>query len=137
MDFKYRIVNNEVIITGYSDLSSTEINIPEFMDGLPVIGIDEHSFYGVLRVDHLIVPNSVTNIHWNIFSSNHEIKYINNNKVTGETHVINNRWIYYRGDINYIIHQIGSDYYCNVGNNKRYFINGLRYWVDFNKVFLW
>ena len=30
MNFKYRIENNEVIITGYSDLSSTEINIPEF-----------------------------------------------------------------------------------------------------------
>lgn len=129
MSFKYRIENNEVIITGYSDLSSTEINIPEFMGGLPVIGIDEHSFYGVLRVDHLIVPNSVTNIHWNIFSFNHEIKYINNNKVTGESHVINNRHIYCGGDIYDIIYQIGSDYYCSADIHKRYFIDGLIYWI--------
>lgn len=137
MDFKYRIVNNEVIITGYSDLSSTEINIPEFIDGLPVTCIDEHAFHGVLHVEYLILPNSIVDIHWNIFSYDHKISYINDNKVSGYIHVINNRYIYYRGGINYIIYQIGGEYYCSVGDNKRYFINGLRYWVDFNKGFIW
>ena len=128
MNFKYRIVNNEIIITGYSDSSSTEINIPEFIDGLPVTGIGEQSFYCVLYVESLMIPNSVVDIHWNIFSFNHEIKYINNNKVTGESHVINNRYIYCGGDIYDIIYQIGGDYYCSAGINKRYFIDGLVYW---------
>lgn len=136
MSFKYRIENNEVIITGYSDLFSTEINIPEFIDGLPVIGIDEQSFYCVLYVESLTIPNSVVDIHWNIFSFNHEIKYINNNKATGETHVINDRHIYCGGDIYDIIYKIGGDYYCSAGINKRYFIDGLVYWISL-KYRLW
>lgn len=129
VNFEYRIVNNEIIITGYSDSSSTEINIPEFIDGLPVTGIGEQSFYCVLYVESLMIPNSVVDIHWNIFSFNHEIKYINNNKVTGESHVINNRHIYCGGDIYDIIYQIGSDYYCGADIHKRYFIDGLIYWI--------
>lgn len=128
MNFKYRIVNNEVIITGLIDDFVKEINIPELIDGLPVTGIGEQSFYCVLYVESLMIPNSVVDIHWNIFSFNHEIKYINNNKVTGESHVINNRHIYCGGDIYDIIYQIGSDYYCGAGINKRYFIDGLVYW---------
>lgn len=130
VNFEYRIVNNEIIITGYSDSSSTEITIPEFIDGYPVTSIGEQSFYCVLYVESLMIPNSVVDIHWDIFSFNHEIKYINNNKVTGESHVINNRHIYCGGDIYDIIYQIGSDYYCSAGISKRYFIDGLVYWIS-------
>lgn len=103
INFEYRIVNDEVIITGLIDNEVTSITIPEFIDDYPVTSIGEQSFYCVLYVESLMIPNSVTNIHWNIFSFNHEIKYINNNKVTGETHVINNRYIYC-GDIYMILY---------------------------------
>ena len=71
MNFEYCIINNEVMITGYSNAFSTKINIPEFIDGLPVTGIGEQAFYSVLCVESLIIPKSVAYIHWNIFVFNH------------------------------------------------------------------
>ena len=134
MNFKYRIENNEVIITGYSDLSSTEINIPEFMDGLPVIGIDKHAFYGVSPVDRLMVPNSVVNIDEDVFAYSSRLKYINNIEIKDKFCVINNRHVWHNTDILYIKYQICGNYYCEYRDEFRYFIDNIRCLGNFIKI---
>ena len=62
MEFKYKIENNGVTITGHTDKSVKSINIPEFIDDLPVTNIGNLAFYQYRSIKEIIIPNSVTNI---------------------------------------------------------------------------
>lgn len=67
MSLKYKIENNGVTITGHTDLSVKSINIPEFIDNLPVTNIGNSAFYQYRSIKEIIIPNSVTNIGDNAF----------------------------------------------------------------------
>lgn len=60
--FQYRIdtAKNGVIITGF-DKSETEANIPNTIENLPVIGIDENAFSGC-KITKVTIPSSIASI---------------------------------------------------------------------------
>ncbi|MHB1484986.1 MAG: leucine-rich repeat protein [Saccharofermentanales bacterium] len=64
--FTYRIVNNEIEITGLA-LSITTIEIPSILNGLPVTSIGEAAFKSC-PLRNVVVPDSVINIGTNAFA---------------------------------------------------------------------
>lgn len=62
MDFKYRIIDSEIIITGINDKSVTSIIIPEFIDGYLVTRISTHAFYKNTLLNNIDLPNTIINI---------------------------------------------------------------------------
>lgn len=144
MEFKYKIENNGITITGHTDKSVKSINIPEFIDNLPVTNIGGFSFCGYTSLtritipnrvsiignavfshckslNHINIPNSITNIGINAFMGCNSIKEINSVKLKEGINLIYNRFIYYKQMVYKIQYGIDSDYYCE---NKNIFING-------------
>ncbi len=63
---EYKIVNGEVVITGYTG-SATEITIPSTIEWCPVTSIGEGAFYGCKSPVSITIPTSVTNIELSAF----------------------------------------------------------------------
>jgi hypothetical protein len=98
MNFKYKIIDNEVTITGVKDKFTKSIEIPEFIDNLPVTNIGEYAFYNCAS-----------------------LKEINGVDIKEGVNFINNRFIYRNQLIYKILYQICDDYICGY---KNIFING-------------
>ena len=63
--YRYRLENNEAIITGYSG-NATLLSIPQTLDGYPVVAIGERAFEnsGVAAV---VLPEGIKKIEWFAF----------------------------------------------------------------------
>ena len=109
--FNYKIVNNEVIITGCIDKSVKSIIIPEFIDNLPITNIDNYAFSACKYLKDIIIPNYVTNIGDYAFSYCTSLKEINGVKLKEYINIIDNRFTCSRYLlIHKIKYQIGGDY---------------------------
>lgn len=62
-DFIYEIENDSVTILGYSGLEK-EISIPDKIKGLPVTAVAENAFKGMINLEKVIIPDSVTTIDY-------------------------------------------------------------------------
>lgn len=64
--FQYTIENNEVTITGYNG-EATDVIIPNYIEGIPVTGIEKGAFYetGVISVQ---IPDGITKIGAYVFA---------------------------------------------------------------------
>lgn len=67
MDFKYEIIDCEVIITGIKDKTTTNILIPSEINGYPVVWIGSGAFYGSTSIKYVSIPNSVIAIYESAF----------------------------------------------------------------------
>jgi Leucine-rich repeat (LRR) protein len=80
--FTYTVKNNEVTITKYVG-TETEVEIPETIQGMPVVAIGERAFYSCRNVTDITIPDSVTTIGSGAFSScNSVINFIIPHSVT-------------------------------------------------------
>jgi hypothetical protein len=73
--FKYHVIDDEIVISGVNNQNVVSLEIPEFIDGLPVTGIGEQAFYSVLCVESLIIPKSVVNIDMDVFAYDSRLKF--------------------------------------------------------------
>lgn len=119
MDFKYKIIDGEVTITGYNGITVESIIIPEFIDNLLVTKIGSFSFAHCNTTLNIILPNSVTYLGENSFIGN-DMLIINNIELKEGINVVNNRFIFYNGYTSNIMYQINDDYVCDDG----YFMDG-------------
>ena len=71
--FKYRIIDDEIIITGVKDQLVKSIDISEFIGDLPVTGIAMDSYHRISKLKYITIPKSVLNIHRDAFRY---LKYI-------------------------------------------------------------
>ncbi|WP_312368893.1 leucine-rich repeat domain-containing protein [Lachnoclostridium sp.] len=60
-DIEYRKENNEIIVQKYNGTSS-KIEIPSAIDGLPVTEIADYAFHNCRSVQKIIIPDSITTI---------------------------------------------------------------------------
>ena len=111
--FKYEINNGEVLITGSDDESVTYIDIPEFIDGYPVTGIQLIVFPGTTSIN---IPKSVKYIYESCFIYASNLTYINNIKLNDGFNFINDSFIYLGhksfGVVYKIKFKICDDYVC-------------------------
>ena len=114
MDFKYKIFDGEVTITGYNGITVESIIIPEFIDNLLVTKIGSFSFAHRDTTLNIILPNSVTYLGENSFIGN-DMLIINNIELKEGVNVVNNRFIFYNGYTSNIMYQINDDYVCDDG----------------------
>lgn len=61
--FIYEIVDDSITITGYSGLES-HITIPDKIKGLPVTAVAENAFKGMINLEKVTLPDSVTTIDY-------------------------------------------------------------------------
>ena len=131
MEFKYKIDNGEVTITGIKNWYAypTIIDIPELIDGYPVTTLGNNAFISAF-VTHLNLPKSINGIGYFTFSDCEKLTYINNIRVKYGVNVINDRFIYYDKGVSKIYYQISDDYCCNPpsGDKLYYFINNKFYY---------
>ncbi len=64
--FDYRVEGGSITITGYSGTNSV-VEIPEVLDGLPVVRIGDFAFYFREEIRSLTLPGSVTNVGGDAF----------------------------------------------------------------------
>ena len=64
---KYKIVDNEVTITGYKEGIPAELNIPATIDGYPVTTIGDFAFVSCDSLTSVTIPDSVNSIEENAF----------------------------------------------------------------------
>ena len=67
-DYTYTTNNGAITITSYTG-SGSDVNIPAFINSLPVTGIGQQAFYGLSNVKTVAIPNSVTSIGLVAFES--------------------------------------------------------------------
>lgn len=60
-DIEYRKENNEIIVQKYNGTSS-QIEIPSVIDGLPVTEIADYAFHNCRSLQKVIIPDSITTI---------------------------------------------------------------------------
>ncbi|MBQ9132734.1 MAG: leucine-rich repeat protein [Clostridia bacterium] len=65
--FTYVIEDGKAVITGYTG-NEVDLEIPERLDGYPVVAIGERAFEKMLRLKSVMIPDSVTSIGWFAFS---------------------------------------------------------------------
>ena len=63
--YRYRLENNEAIITGYSG-NATLLSIPQTLDGYPVVAIGERAFENS-SVAAVVLPEGIKKIEWFAF----------------------------------------------------------------------
>ena len=66
-DFTYTTSNGEVVITGYTGLAAT-VEIPAFIDGLPVTSIGDNALFNMSWITSLIIPSGVQRIGFGSFA---------------------------------------------------------------------
>lgn len=130
MEFEYIVENGEVTITGYTDRSVKSINIPGFIDTLPVTTIRYDSFMKCTYLNKITIPNSVTDIHDCVFWNCTSLKEINRIKLKKGVNLINDRFIYYDITVYKIKSQIAYDYYCEYYDDIRYLIDDKLYCTE-------
>lgn len=114
--FDYKIENNEVTIIEVKDKSLTVIDIPEFIDGLPVTSLSDTTFCRCFSLYDIKIPKSINNIDFHAlyyFKS----QYINGEKIIDSLNIINDKFIYRNRLVRKIIYQIGVDY-CSINNSS-------------------
>lgn len=135
MDFKYEIIDCEVIITGIKDKTTTNILIPSEINGYPVVWIGSGAFYGSTSIKTVSIPNSVIAIYESAFYNCsalksvtipksikyisqtafgfcHSLEYINCIKLN-KCAIINNVFLFYNEYLYKIKYQIDYDYICD------------------------
>lgn len=65
--FTYVVEDGKAIITGYAG-NEISLEIPERLDGHPVVAIGERAFEKMLRIKSIMIPDSVTSVGWFAFS---------------------------------------------------------------------
>ena len=73
--FTYTLADGGATITGASNVG-TCLDIPETIDGYPVVAIGNSAFNFELDLEHLTIPSSVTNIGKHAFSLCHGMEEI-------------------------------------------------------------
>lgn len=58
--FEYAIINNEVSILQCLDQNIEELEIPEHIDGYPVVKIERSAFYGLPFLRHVVLPTTLS-----------------------------------------------------------------------------
>ena len=71
----YEINNREVTITGYEMGISSELVIPEYIEGYPVVAIADYAFYHCEYLYDVVLPNRLTTIGEYAFS-NSNVNYV-------------------------------------------------------------
>lgn len=66
--FKYKIKNNEVIITKYKG-KETVVTVPDEIEGVTVTVIGEYAFYNCKNLKEITLSNSITEIDKSAFKS--------------------------------------------------------------------
>ena len=66
-DFTYTTSNSEVTITGYAGVAAT-VEIPAFIDGLPVTSIGDNALFGMSWITSIIIPSGVQRIGFGSFA---------------------------------------------------------------------
>ena len=64
---KYELQNEEAIITQWNE-EATDVNIPSFVDGFPVVGIGESVFEGRTSIASVTIPDTVQTIGGSAFA---------------------------------------------------------------------
>ncbi len=67
-EFSYIIENNSIIVTGIYDTDILNIVIPNSIQNIPIIEIQQLSFHDCSSLTSIIIPNSVTSIGQHAFS---------------------------------------------------------------------
>lgn len=152
-EFNYFIENGTVIINGCQYFDTTEITIPEFIEGYPVVKLDYATFYNRRDLVNINIPNSVTYIDCSVFRycysltninipnsviemgstaimDTYNLTHINNIKLKLGVNIINNRFICICKEIFKITYQIGDEYNCDCIN----FMIGGQFDENFNYV---
>lgn len=134
-NFVYEIENGEVIILDYKDKTVESIDIPEFIEGLPVTKISDWVFFDCDQLLYITIPKSVINISYSILFACESLNRINNVEIINDYCIINNKFIYDCESISMIIHQISDDYYVSfsdsVDSTENYYIEHLLYDKEF------
>lgn len=132
--FKYEIIDGEVAITGYKDKTVTHIDIPEFIDGYPVISITNGGFYNCGELVSVNIPNSVVRIGSESFFTCLSLKSINNIDLVFGINFIGDKFIYQNTFLFSIIYgvssQICSDYVCCILDKSNRYSYKNSYYID-------
>ena len=131
MEFEYVIENGEVTITGIKDKFIKSIEIPEFIDGLPVTTIGHKAFYDCSSLSMIIIPTTINKIFYTSFDNLYGVT-INSTKITGY-HIINNKFIASAYNFLTILNQIGDDYVIKTDLNWFYLMGTQLYMDNFEK----
>lgn len=122
---EYKINDAQVLITGFSDKPITHIDIPEFIDGHPVTGIQLVLFPHIIAIN---IPKSVKYIYESCFIYAHQLTYINNIKLNTGVNLINDNFIYFISSSHTIIYKVKfniiDDKVLSVYEKDRYIICG-------------
>ncbi|MBQ4105131.1 MAG: leucine-rich repeat protein [Clostridia bacterium] len=73
--FVYKVADNEVSITNYFGYSS-EVIIPDTIDGYPVTSIGESAFNGCDSLNKVIIPKNVNTIEMDAFTDCHKLESV-------------------------------------------------------------
>lgn len=133
MDFEYRIINGEVIITGYKDIDVKSLIIPEFIDGHPVVKITYDLIFSTFNIIHVVIPASIIDIDSHALYSSLRIRTINGDEIDHDkVNIVNNRFVYYYNIFYPIKYQICNGYSCDdYNNNVKYFIDNESFYSNF------
>lgn len=131
MEFEYVIENGEVIITGVEDKFIKSIEIPEFIDGLPVTTIGHKAFYDCSSLSMIIIPTTINKIFYTSFDNLYGV-IVNNIKISSY-HIINNKFIVGAYNFLTIYNQINHDYIVKTDEDSFYLIGEQLYQNNFEK----
>lgn len=130
--FRYEINDGEALINDFTDKLVTHIDVPEFIDGYPVTGV-QFILFNLVSIN---IPKSVKYIYGSCFIYASNLTHINNNKLNDGFNLINDSFIFL-GHKNFKIvykikFKICDDYVCMSYNTFNHLINGCIYSGKFN-----
>lgn len=73
--FAYTVADGEATITGATDIGKS-LDIPDTIDGYPVVAIGRKAFHYKLDLEHVTIPEGVKNIEEHAFGICHSMKEI-------------------------------------------------------------
>ena len=76
-EYQYEIVANQVRIISHIDKESTNVTIPEEIDGMPVTTLLKDAFYQHKEMVSVVLPQSLVEIHGSPFYRCYALKQIN------------------------------------------------------------
>lgn len=131
--FRYEIIDGEALIIDFTGKSGTHIDIPEFIEGYPVTGIQVILFSNIHSIN---IPISVKYIYESCFIYANNLTYINNIKLNDGFNLINDNTILLSpksyGVCYKIKFKICDDYVCIYYNTILNYVHDCMYSDKFN-----